>query len=145
MKLDDIAKNKLQETPWFHRIDPSRLDGIHEWAVWLESILHNSCYIYETEEEDVLADARVQVGRFDGMVLEIRHNEHPPPHFHVKSDGGVDASFTIESCELLGGTVSSKDHKKIRYWHRRAKVQLIECWDSTRPTSCVVGKYRQHG
>lgn len=75
------------------------------------------------------------------LKIEIYPDEHPPPHFHVKSPN-IDASFNIESCNLLKGEIEGRDKKKIEYWHKHAKPLLIEIWNSTRPTNCTVGAYQ---
>jgi len=136
-----ISKEKLKKTPWFHNIDPSELDGFEEWAEWLEAILHNACMVLDEGGQLILVEIRQLVARVNGLRIEIYSNEHPPPHFHVKSPN-VDASFTIDDCTKLSGTISSNDYRKIKYWHEHAKSILIERWNSTRPTNCVVGEYK---
>jgi hypothetical protein len=80
------------------------------------------------------------VARLDGLRIEIYPDEHAPPHFHVKSPG-LDASFTIDDCRLLKGNPDSHVIRKVQFWHRHAKRELISVWNLTRPTDCVVGKY----
>jgi hypothetical protein len=80
------------------------------------------------------------VAKVNGLKIEIYSNEHPPPHFHVKSPN-VNASFDIENCLLLEGNVDTKDKKKIQFWHKQTKPILINVWNSTRPTHCTVGEY----
>lgn len=76
-----------------------------------------------------------------GMKIEIYPKEHPPPHFHVKSSR-VDASFKIEDCSLLNGKINYMDSNKIKFWYDHgARLLLIEKWNSTRPSLCVVGPY----
>jgi len=137
----NISKEELKKTPWFHNINPGELNGIEEYAEWLEAILHNACSVWEEDDgELVLLEIRQLVVRVDGLKIEIYSNEHPPPHFHVKSPN-VNASFSIEGCEHLKGEISRGDLKKIEYWHRRAKPLLVEHWNKSRPTNCTVGAY----
>ena len=136
----NIRKEKLKQTPFFHAVDPEELEGIDEFAQWLEALLHNPCSVWEENGELVLLEIRQLVARMNGLKIEIYPNEHAPPHFHVTSPN-VNASFSIENCEILNGKISSNDLNKIRYWHKHAKSLLIECWDNTRPTDCIVGKY----
>lgn len=39
------------------------------------------------------------------------------------------------------GEVGSQEFKKIRYWHKFAKKELVTVWNETRPTDCTVGAY----
>ena len=137
MKLSNITKDQLRETSYFHLIDPAKLDSLDDFAAWLEAILHNPCTVWERDGEMVLIEIRQVVARVKGLKIEIYSNEHPPPHFHVKSPN-IDVSFDIENCDLLKGSIDSGDKKKIKFWHMHAKPLLIEAWDSTRPTNCTV-------
>jgi len=94
----------------------------------------------EDDGELNLIEIRKLVGRVDGLKIEIFSNEHPPPHFHVKSPN-IDASFSIEDCRKLNGNIERGDLKKIEYWHKHSKVLLIKHWNESRPTNCVVGEY----
>lgn len=107
---------------------------------FLATFLADPCYVIEDDRgEPILIEARQQLDLVDGLKIELYANEHPPPHFHVKGND-VNASFTIDSCSLVKGKVSSKNRKKIEYWHRYAKPRLIEFWNKTRPSDCNVGR-----
>jgi len=137
-----LPKERLKGKPFFCLVDPQELDGLDEWAEWLESILHAPCAVIEDRGELVLVETRLRVIQLDGLRIEIYPNDHAPPHFHVKSPN-VDACLTIEDCRKLRGTLSDADFRKIRYWHRHCKPVLVERWDSTRPTDCAVTKHRR--
>ena len=113
---------------------------MEDFAAWLEAILHNPCSVWEEDGEAFLIEIKQLVARVDGLKIEIYPNEHPPPHFHVKSPN-VDASFAIDDCRYLEGKVDNRDKKKIEYWFKHAKPLLIESWNSTRPSNCTVGRY----
>lgn len=141
MKIADMDKAALMKTPYFHLVDPRKLEGIEDYAFWLEAILNNPCSVWQEENGDErLIEIRHLVSKVRGLKIEIYSNEHPPPHFHVVSSE-VMASFAIANCELLDGTVDSKNLKKIQYWHRHSKRLLVDIWNSTRPTKCVVGRF----
>ena len=142
MKLSDMTVDDLKKTPNFHNVDPYKLESLEDFAYWLEAILHNPCNVWEEDGESFLINIKHLVERAHGLKIEIYSNEHPPPHFHVKSPN-VDASFNIENCELLAGTICSRNRQKIEYWHKYAKHKLIETWNSTRPTNCIVGEYKE--
>jgi len=140
MKLSDLSIEELKKTPWFHNVEPERLVSFEDFAVWLEAILHNPCSVWEEDGEEYLLEIKQLVARLNGLKIEIFSNEHPPPHFHVRSPK-VNASFSIEDCSVLNGKIATGDLKKIQYWHKHAKPLLIRAWDSTRPTNCTVGRY----
>lgn len=125
----------------FHLANPNDLDGLQEWTEWLEAMLHGPCSIVELNGESILVESKQCVDKLNGLRIEIYPDEHPPPHFHVKSPE-VNASFAIDDCRLLNGTASPSAIKKIKHWHSLATVRLIEVWDSTRPTGCTVGAFR---
>jgi hypothetical protein len=135
-----ISKAELREAGRFELADPATLESIEELALWLEAILHGPCSIFLREGESILLQGKQLVERLAGLRIEIYPNEHPPPHFHVKSPG-VNASFVIEDCRLLNGHANSEALQKIKHWHQFSKAKLVEAWNATRPTDCRVGKY----
>lgn len=50
--------------------------------------------------------------------IEIRPNDHLPPHFHVIIDE-QNASFTILNGELLKGSLDNKYIKTIKRWYKK--------------------------
>ena len=136
-----LTKELARKHGLFHLIEPEELDGLDEYTEWLEAIFHGPCSIWEEDDgELVLIEIRQLVDRINGLKIEIYSNEHPPPHFHVKSPN-VNASFSIESCEKLEGCINSQDLKKVKYWYQQARPLLIDVWNRTRSTNCTVGKY----
>lgn len=80
--------------------------------------------------------------RFKGLKVEIYANEHPPPHFHVKTSEGS-ASFSIDDClPLEGDRIILRRHREISRWHQSNRDALIETWNTTRPSDCPVGEFR---
>ena len=106
MKLSDMSVEELRKTPWFHNVDPEKLETFEDFAAWLEAILHNPCNVREENGESFLIEIKQLVARVNGLKIEVYSNEHPPPHFHVKSPN-INASFDIESCSLLQGDLDS--------------------------------------
>tara|TARA_R110002124_G_scaffold231235_5_gene396528 strand:- start:18090 stop:18488 length:399 start_codon:yes stop_codon:yes gene_type:complete len=81
-----------------------------------------------------------QVGRLDGMSVQIQANEHPPPHFHVRYNR-ENASFSItDGIRLKGVNGLEKFDKNIKQWWKKNYCKLIEVWNRTRPSDCPVGK-----
>lgn len=113
-----------------------------EFTTYLELILYGPFSVWEEEGELILYEVKVRVDKYRGLEFRINPNEHPPPHFHVYS-GNSNASFTIDDCSLITGDKLSGDLRKIQYWHSFSKHKLIETWNATRPSKCVVGKLKE--
>ena len=79
---------------------------------------------------------RVLVQRFGSSRIEIRPKEqcHNIPHFHYKGPN-IDASFRIDNCNLIVGTVDRRDLRKIQRFFNvdGGRQRLVEIWDRTRP------------
>lgn len=80
--------------------------------------------------------------RLDGLKIELFSKEHPPPHFRVYFQG-ISNSFTIEDCTPMHGDALKKYFRNIKKWHKDKKQELIDFWNTMRPTDCPVGVYRQ--
>lgn len=135
-------KHILRKTAVFFLVEPSEIEGFTEAVEWLESLLNEDCDLVTEDGCDVVVERRQRIAQVGGLKIEVYPNEHAPPHFHAISPH-VNASFTIEDCALLNGSVGSKDLRKIQHWHRQFKPLLIERWNDTRPTDCKVGSYRE--
>lgn len=73
-----------------------------------------------------------RIATIKNMQIIIYSNDHDPPHFHVKSkDKSINAKFTIENCEYISGSISSKDIKRIKLFHSDIKTQIVmkKIWD----------------
>ena len=79
------------------------------------------------------------VDRTKGLKIEIRINEHPPPHFHVTGDG-EDASFSIlHGTRLPGVTGLERWDAHILKWWTINRFMLVQRWNASRPSNCAVG------
>ena len=137
-----ISKSDLLAAGRFHLANPADFEGFHDWAQWLEALLHNPCSIFDRDGELLLLENKQLVERLHGLKIEIYANEHPPPHFHVKSPE-LTATFAIDDCRQLSGQAPASAVQKIKYWHRFSKPKLVAIWNATRPTDCTVGGYRE--
>jgi hypothetical protein len=80
-----------------------------------------------------------QVGRFDGLSIQIQADEHPPPHFHVRG-GGANVSFAIDDGRRLKGAKGLERYdRNIEKWWRDNRCVLILTWNNLRPADCPVG------
>ena len=75
-----------------------------------------------------------EIDRINNKIkVEIRPNDHLPPHFHIIIDD-ESASFRITDCVLLNGNVRSKYVKGIEEWYKDNRTVLIKEWNITRPS-----------
>lgn len=81
------------------------------------------------------------VGLVDGKLrAEIRADEHPPPHFHVRYDD-EDASYCLMTGKRLPNVHGLERYDKtVYFWWKRNFEKLVIKWNSTRPGDCPVGE-----
>ncbi|MDO9545659.1 MAG: DUF4160 domain-containing protein [Pelolinea sp.] len=132
---------KLEIKKRYYRHPLEGLTSFQELSLYLESLLNDSCSVMLFEGELVLLEIKALVDNVRGMRIEIYPNEHQPPHFHIKSSD-FQASFRIDDCSLIAGNINGGNYRKILYWYEHAKPKLIEIWNKTRPTNCIVGVYQ---
>ena len=134
-------KDLLRKHDRFETVDPKSLDSGPEWVEYLQALLRADLIFHRGEwrvlEKKHLV-SRISAGN---LKVEIFSPEHAPPHFHVTSRAGLNASFSIENCEHLAGAVERKQEAAIRKWYQDAKQMLIDKWNETRPANCVVGEF----
>jgi len=98
---------------------------------------------YRQQREQGLVLAEWTVARVEGLSIEIRVREHPPPHFHVTYQG-EDASFAIITCQRLVGVKGLEGYERtIHQWWKRNRGQLVEEWNKSRPSDCPVGPIQE--
>ena len=105
----------------------------------LEKKLNFILFFCEIDNNGKLIEGRELVATIDGIKIEIYPNEHPPPHFHVKSSD-LNISVSILNGSILKGTVKKQIRKKINHFYKQNKSDLIEIWNQLRPSDCPVGK-----
>jgi len=137
-----MDKQTFKELSRFYLVNPAELEDFAEWVEYLDALLHGPCTIWEEDGKLELIETKVLVDVVNGLKIMIYPNEHAPPHFHVVS-ANIDASFRISDCSLIDGKISSNDYKKILFWHQRSRQSLIDKRNSTRPTDCKVGVFRE--
>jgi len=133
-------KKILRDSSKFYLVDIETLESVNDWAEYLDSILHGGCYVLERNGELILVEQRKLIEVVHGLRIEIYPREHTPPHFHVKS-ANINASFRIDNCKKMNGSISSNEELAIKFWWQKAKSKLIDTWDETRPSDCIVGRY----
>ena len=65
--------------------------------------------------------------RFQGIVIQIYYNDHPPAHFHA-TYGGHKAKIGMETIEVLNGRLPARQRRLVLHWASVRQVELREAW-----------------
>jgi hypothetical protein len=72
-----------------------------------------------------------RISSFYGIVIAMYYEEHGVPHFHAHyAEHG--ASISIETLELLGGSLPSRALSLVREWADLHRDELIANWQRAR-------------
>jgi len=85
---------------------------------------------------------KLLIAKVEGVRIEVYPKEHMPPHFHV-SYNGHHATYRIDNCELMNGSLGSKEDRIVKYYYLKqgGKKVLEKAWTNTRPGDRLVGEY----
>lgn len=72
-----------------------------------------------------------EISRFYGIVVAMFFNDHDPPHFHARY-GEHKVIVSIESLELLVGSLPRRAEKLLLEWARMHQGELREDWRRAR-------------
>lgn len=72
-----------------------------------------------------------EVSRFYGIVIAMYHNEHSPPHFHVRY-AGRKAIVNIDPVYVLRGDLPPRATSLVTEWANLHKAELLDNWNRTR-------------
>lgn len=115
----------------------ARTMSLEELGELAADILANDPTFYD---DGSISYGRQIVLRRGAVRIEVRPNEHPPPHFHVTGPN-IRASFAIRNCELLEGNAGSREMKVVSLMYEGGRCLIIQAWNNSRPTDCPVGPY----
>ena len=68
-----------------------------------------------------------EICRFNGITITIYYNDHLPAHFHARHSDGA-AKVSIESLEVLAGSLTGRRRKRVLEWARLRQEELREAW-----------------
>lgn len=68
-----------------------------------------------------------QISRFFGVTIYIHFRDHPPPHFHVRYAENK-ATITIETMEIMKGTLPARVYGLVAEWGLHHQARLRENW-----------------
>ena len=85
---------------------------------------------------------KVYVKTYKGIRITIKTNEEGIPHFHAKYNN-KEAKFSLSNCQLVAGSIGKANNKITEWFLEGGKERLIEIWNNTRPSECLVGEYKE--
>lgn len=68
------------------------------------------------------------ISYFFGILITMRHNDHPPAHFHAEYQG-FEAFVSIVSGEILEGKLPRPATKIVKEWALLHQKELLENWE----------------
>lgn len=68
-----------------------------------------------------------EISRFFGIVIGMYHNDHPPPHFHVRY-GSQHAVVEIEGLVVVEGHLSPRVRGLVTEWAKLNQDALRNDW-----------------
>lgn len=72
-----------------------------------------------------------RISEFYGIVIAMFWTEHPPPHFHAIY-AEHKAQVLIESGEIMGGELPSRQLRMVSQWAQLHRNELMENWRKAR-------------
>ena len=72
-----------------------------------------------------------RISEFFGIVIYMYFSEHSPPHFHALY-GGEEASFSIDTLDILEGSLPRRVVALVLEWAALHRAELRNNWDATR-------------
>lgn len=125
--------SKMHKSYYF---DKNQIEEFEQFEIQLNDFINAGATFFNGQ----IIETKKLVEKYNGIKIEIYSNEHPPAHFHISANG-YKASLAIDDCRVLENSgFSSKVIKNIQDWFLHSKDRLIEVWNETRPSDCVVGR-----
>ena len=72
-----------------------------------------------------------EISRFFGMIIAMYHNEHNPPHFHVRY-GEYKAEIDIRTLAVLAGKLPPRALGLVMEWASAHQDDLMDDWELAR-------------
>ena len=67
------------------------------------------------------------ISYFFGIVITMRHNDHPPAHFHAEYQG-FEAFVGIENGEIVEGKLPRSAARIVKEWALQHQRELMDNW-----------------
>ncbi|MFO7728639.1 MAG: DUF4160 domain-containing protein [Desulfonatronovibrio sp.] len=65
---------------------------------------------------------------FFGIIIRMRHDDHPPPHIHAAYQG-FEALIEIKTGTITDGYLPNKAEKIVKEWCLVHQAELLENWE----------------
>ncbi len=87
-----------------------------------------------------------RIASFDGLVVKIYFNDHPPPHIHVyagrlRHPGVQAARLSIDTGEIIAGKLPLGKGAVARRWTLEHREALLADWQRARLRLHPIGRY----
>jgi hypothetical protein len=87
-----------------------------------------------------------RIGSFDGLVVKIYFNDHPPPHIHVyagrpRHPGVQAARLSIDTGEVIAGKLPQAKIATAKSWCEEHREALLADWQRARLGLHPTGRY----
>lgn len=87
-----------------------------------------------------------RIASFDGLVVKIFFNDHPPPHIHVYagragSHGVQMARVSIDTGNVIDGRLAPAKVVKVKRWCKRNRETLRADWQRVQVGLQPTGRY----
>ncbi len=67
------------------------------------------------------------ISQFFGIIIRMYYGDHRPPHFHAYY-GEHEAVFSIETLEMLEGSLPRRARALVLEWAAEHRQELMEDW-----------------
>ena len=116
-------------------------ESADDLAKILWQLLSSGISVWKEEDgTEIFYEIRALVDNYNGLKFEVRPREHAPPHFHV-TYGNQTAAFSIENGNLTEGNFGIRETRIVKHYYQLAKHKIVDKWNKTRATDCLVGEY----
>jgi len=72
-----------------------------------------------------------KISEFYGISIFMYYRDHPPPHFHAQY-AGQQVLISIDSGDVISGTVPSRALGMVREWAKLRRAELAADWERAR-------------
>jgi len=79
-----------------------------------------------------------EISRFFGIIIAMFHNDHAPPHFHVR-DGEQRGIVAIDPPLLIAGSLSPRVLGMVVEWASGHRQELLANWERARQMAPLEG------
>lgn len=79
----------------------------------------------------------VWLSEFYGIVIQMYHRDHSPPHFHA-TYGEFEAQIGVDPIRVIEGKLPSRARSLVFEWAAWHRQELIEDWNRARQMDTLI-------